>query len=255
MYDEEQYQYQPRPRSPVPAAIVTSVVTSLVMFFVLKVFEDRLPFGKPKVVGPDSVEVPSLLGLNQQQARELLEGRRLLFSISGEKEDSKYPGGTIASQMPLPGSQVRTGTPVQAVVSRGLGQLQVPNLVGLRVEDAARQLVSAGLQSGPPKQAPSAQVAAGLVAQTEPAAGSPVAPQTPVTLVISSGAPSRSVPKVTGMRLAAAKKLLEEAGFKVGKLRYIVDADRVGGIVLQQTPAIGTEAPPGTGVDLLINDD
>lgn len=254
MYEEDQYQYQPRPRSPVPVAILTSVVTTLVVFVVLKLLEDRLPFGKPKV-GPDSVEVPSLLGLNQQQARELLDGRKLLFSISAEKEDSKYPAGTIAGQTPLPGSQVRIGTAVQAVISRGLGQLQVPNLVGLRVEDAARQLANAGLQSGPPKQAPSATVAAGLVAQTEPAAGAPVAAQTPVILVISAGAPSRAVPKVTGTRLTAARKVLEEAGFKVGKLRYIVDADRVGGIVLQQTPAVGTEAPPGTGVDLLVNDD
>lgn len=253
MYEDDPYQYTARPRSPVPVAVVTSIVTTVAVFFGLRLLEEHV-LNKDKP-GPGSVEVPSLLGSSPQNARELLEGRGLLFSIAAEKEDSKYPAGTVASQTPLPGSKVRTGTAVEAVVSRGLTSVQVPNVAGMRPEDASRQLVTAGLQNGPQKSAWSQTVAAGLVVQTEPAAGSPVAPQTAVGLVISAGSPSRPIPKVTGTRLTSARKLLEEAGFKVAKLRYITDADRVGGLVIQQDPAAGTQAPPGTGVDLLVNDE
>ena len=255
MYDEEAYQYQTPPRSPIPVAIITSIITTAVVFFALRMLEDRglLPHGARG--GDGAVEVPSLLGLRPDQARELLRGRDMLLNLAAEHEDSKYPPGTIASQTPLPGSQASRGTSVQAVISRGVAQVQVPNLVGLRPEDAARQIATAGLQVGPQKTVASATVAAGMVAQTEPAAGSPLSPQGVVTLVVSSGGASKTVPRVTGMRLSRARKVLEDAGFTVGKVHYDSDDDRMGGVILRQQPAENTAAAPGTPVDITVNED
>src|SRR4051794_8076334 len=143
-YDEEAYQYQSPPKSPIPAAVITSIITSAAVFFGLRTLDERGLLGKAQHQ-TDAVEVPSLLGIRPEQARELLQGRSLLLSISGEREDSKYPAGSIASQTPMPGSQSPRGSAVQAVVSRGSAQLQVPNLVGLRAEDAGRQVTTAGL--------------------------------------------------------------------------------------------------------------
>jgi serine/threonine-protein kinase len=254
VYDEEAYQYQTPPKSPIPAAIVTSLITSVVVFFGLRLLEDRgvLPHGKS---AGDAVEVPSLLGVRPEQGRELLAGRGLLLSLSGEQEDSKYPAGTIGSQMPLPGSMAPHGTPVQAVVSRGMGQVQVPNLTGLRPEDALRQLANLGLQPGPQKSAPSPTVPAGNVAATEPAAGSPVVSKGTVTLVISTGTPTKPVPKLTGKGVTKAKKLLEDAGLTLGKIHYSVDEDRMGGIILKQDPAEGAQAAPGSAVDVTVNEE
>jgi beta-lactam-binding protein with PASTA domain len=254
VYDEEAYQYQTPPKSPIPAAILASIITSVAVFFGLRVLEDRgfLPRGKQAT---DAVEVPSLLGVRPDQARELLAGRGLLLTLSGEHEDSKYPAGAIATQMPLPGSQAPRGTPVQAVVSRGTGQVQIPNLVGLRPEDAIRQLTASGLTAGPQKTVVSTTIPPGSVAQTEPPAGSPLPPQGPVTLVLSAGTPQKPVPKVVGLRLPRARKTLEEAGLTLGKVRYGADEDRMGGIVLKQEPAEGAPAVPGSAVDLTVNED
>jgi serine/threonine-protein kinase len=254
VYDEEAYQYQTPPKSPIPAAILTSIITSVVVFFGLRLAEDRglLPHSKPTA---DAVEVPSLLGVRPEQGRELLAGRGLLLTLSGEQEDSKYPAGNIGSQMPLPGSMAPRGSSVQAVVSRGSGQLQVPNLTGMRPEDALRQLSTMGLQPGPQKTGPSPTVPAGNVAATEPPAGSPVAAKGTVTLVVSSGAPTKAVPRVTGMRVSKAKKTLEDAGLTLGKVRYGVDEDRMGGIILKQEPAEGAQAAPGSAVDLTVNEE
>ena len=254
VYDEEAYQYQTPPKSPIPAAILTSLLTSVIVFFGLRVLEDRgvLPRGG---TSGDAVEVPSLLGVKPEQGRELLAGRGLLLSLSGEQEDSKFPNGSIASQTPLPGSQAPRGTSVQAVVSRGTGQLQVPNLVGLKPEDALRQLANLGLTPGPQKTMPSPSVPAGNVAQTEPAAGSPVATKSAVTLVLSSGAGGKTVPKITGMRVPKARKLLEEAGLVLGKIKYGYDEDRGSGVILKQDLAEGAQAPQGAAVDVTVNED
>jgi beta-lactam-binding protein with PASTA domain len=254
VYDEEAYQYQTPPKSPIPAAVLASIITSVIVFFGLRLLEDRGMFPRAKQAS-EAVEIPSLLGIRPEQARELLKGRELLLTLSGEHEDSKFPAGSISSQTPLPGSQAPRGTAVQAVVSRGLGQVQVPNLVGLRPEDALRQLAASGLQPGPQKTIASTTIPAGAVAQTEPPAGSPLPPQGPVTLVLSSGTPAKPVPKVTGMRQGRARKALEDAGFTLGKTRYTVDEDRMGGLVLRQEPAEGTQAAPGSAVDITVNED
>ena len=254
VYDEEAYQYQTPPKSPIPAAILTSIITSAAIFFGLRELDQRGLLGKAKPAA-GGVEVPSLVGIRPEQARELLQGRELMLTLSGEQEDSKYPAGSIASQTPLPGSLAPRGSSVQAVVSRGVGQVQLPNLVGLKLEEAQRQLTAAGLQAGPQKTVASATVPAGSVAQTEPPAGSPLAPRTAVTLVLSSGAPAKAIPKVTGMRLPRARKLLEDAGFVLGKISYTVDEDRMGGLILRQDPPEGGQAAPGSPVNVTVNED
>jgi eukaryotic-like serine/threonine-protein kinase len=254
VYDEEAYQYQTPPKSPIPAAILTSLITSVVVFFGLRVLEDRGVLPRGKTAG-DAVEVPSLLGVRQEQARELLAGRGLLLTLAGEQEDSKFPTGTIASQTPLPGSQAPRGTSVQAVLSRGTGNVQLPNLVGLKQEDALRQLTNLGLQAGPPRSAPSTTVPAGAVAQTDPPAGSPVAAKGTVTLVLSAGAGGKPVPKITGMRLPRARKTLEDAGLALGKIKYAYDEDRGSGVILKQDPAEGAQAPQGAPIDVTVNED
>jgi beta-lactam-binding protein with PASTA domain len=189
--------------SSVPAAILTSIVTTAVLFFGLRALEQHgmLPApGRPAAAAPAAaaaasaaapsgpVEVPSLVGLRPDQARELLAGRGLMLAISAERDDAHWAAGTIAEQTPLPGSTLPHAAGVQAVVSRGA-----------------------------PAQQP--------------------------------------VPKVTGMRLRAARELLEHQGFRAGKIRYDSDGDRSPGVVLDQKPAPPATALAGTLVDLTVNED
>jgi beta-lactam-binding protein with PASTA domain len=60
---------------------------------------------------------------------------------------------------------------------------------------------------------------------------------------------------VTGMRVSKARKTLEDAGLTLGKVRYGVDEDRMGGIILKQEPAEGAQAAPGAPVDVTVNEE
>jgi beta-lactam-binding protein with PASTA domain len=263
--DDEAGFYRSRPKSPVVPAAITSIITTVVVFFALRALDGRGAFsGAPKEKAPAgvtaaaplaAVEVPAIRGMRGEQARELLKGRALLLAFSGERDSAEYPAGAIVEQTPLQGSQVPTGTVVQAVVSRGLTQAAVPKVAGLKLDDALKALAAAGLAAGPQKSIVSTIVPAGTVADSEPAAGGAVAPKTAVTLVVSTGPSAKPVPKVTGMRLRAARELLEQQGWKVGKIRYDSDGDRSSGVVLEQKPAAAAVVPADTALELTINEE
>jgi eukaryotic-like serine/threonine-protein kinase len=268
VYDDAEDQfYQGYPsqgrRGPsVAASIITSVITTVVVFFGLRELDQRGYLGgsaksKPAAVsagGP--IQVPNLVGLPLEQGRELLKLQGLLIAIAEERDDPSKPPGSILSQSPAANAGAAANTTVQVVLARAAagGGLVVPTLTGTKPEDAVRQLVAKGLQVAPTaKAATTDTVPAGLVAGTEPPAGSPVKPGTTITLVVS---PTRgsTVPKVVGTRLTKAKKMLEDAGFKVGKTSYRYDPCCGEYIILRQTPAEGETAAAGATVDLIVNE-
>jgi serine/threonine-protein kinase len=253
VYDEEPYQYAPPPKSPIPAAVLTSLITTVLIFAGLRLLEDRGMFGKGHA--GSAVEVPFVLGMKPDQARDLLQTRDLTLSLAGERPDPKVLPGTISVQAPLPGTQAARGSGVQATIASAATAGQVPNLIGVRGEDALRQLAAAGLQVGERKATASTTIPAGAVVQTEPPAGAPVPAGSTVSLVLSSGSPATTVPKVTGMRIAKARKTLEDAGFRVGRIRTGSNDDKMGGVILKQEPPEGTATAPGTEIDLVVNED
>jgi beta-lactam-binding protein with PASTA domain len=256
------YPSQARRRPTILASIVTSIVTTVVLFFGLRALDERGHLGG-RGAGPapvqsaaapaGAVQVPNVVGVKLEQARELLKARGLLISIAEERDDASRPAGSIVSQNPLAGSESQPGTTVQVAVARAVSSVIVPPLAGLKPDEAMRLLASKGLQPGPQKAAASDSVAVGLVAGSEPAAGAPVPPAGVVSLLIAA-ASGKPIPKVTGTRLTRGKKLLEEAGFKVGKTIYRYDPCCGEYIILRQTPAEGEPAAPGASVDLIVNE-
>jgi serine/threonine-protein kinase len=254
VYDEESYQYPAPPKSPIPVAALTSLITTILVFFSLRLLEDHGVFSKAPAGG--AVEVPSVLGMRPDQARELLRTRDLMLTVAGERPDPKYAPGAIAAQAPLPGVQAPRGTAIQvATASAAAAGPMVPNLVGMRGDQALRQLAAAGLQAGAQQATPSTTIPAGSVVQTDPPSGAAAPPGSAVSLVLSSGSPAATVPRVVGQRMTRARKTLEDAGFKVGRVRIGSNDDKMGGVILRQDPPEGAAAPPGTAVDLVVNED
>jgi eukaryotic-like serine/threonine-protein kinase len=252
MYDEE----DPRPvrqGHSVVAAFFTSLITTAVAFAALTAADARgmLPFLHG---GAREAEVPSIVGVSVEQARDLLAARGLLLTLQAERPDPVVDKGKIAGQVPLAGSRAATATAVQAFVSSGAGLIAVPVVTGSRPDDAIEQLRNRKLLAGPRREAASDTVAAGLVIETDPPAARTVNPDTAVALIVSTGPAAKVVPKVVGLRASKAKKALEEAGFKVGKMRYGSNDDYDESVILKQAPEPNTPAAPGTLVDLVVNE-
>jgi beta-lactam-binding protein with PASTA domain len=256
------YPSQARRSHPVLTAVIASVVTTVAVFFLLRELESFGIISPPRpraaapVVTPASgaVEVPSLVGVRLEQAREIAKARGLLISIAEERDDPRGPSGAILAQNPLAGSETPPGTTVQIVISRAVANVILPPVAGQKVEDAIAALAAAGFKLGPQKAAPAGTsgVAAGLVAGTEPAAGSSVAPGSTVSLLVAAVA-GKPVPNVVGKGLTRARKLLEDAGFKV-KTRYKYDPCCGEYIILEQVPAADAAAAAGTTIELIVNE-
>jgi len=127
-------------------------------------------------------------------------------------------------------------------------------LTGARPDDAIEQLRNRKLAAGHRRDEPNDTIATGLVVRTEPGAGLSVAPDTDVTLIVSTGRTLKAVPKVLGLRLSKAKKTLEDAGFKVGTTKTGSSDYYDEEVVIKQDPVADTQTAPGTAVNLVVNE-
>lgn len=93
--------------------------------------------------GTKQVEVPSLVGLQQDVAESALRREGLIPDI--ESRDSDEPEGQVIAQDPAAGSIVKKHTAVTVVVSTGAGSAIVPNVVGQSKDQARADLRDAGL--------------------------------------------------------------------------------------------------------------
>jgi eukaryotic-like serine/threonine-protein kinase len=250
----------------VVVAIVTSSVTTASTFFLLR----ALSHGT--LLAGEKIDVPPLGGLTADQARSLLEPKGLSLVVSEMREDPKAPSGAILAQSPLEGTKVEKGAEVRVVVSKGEAQVEVPVLAGMEANAGMQLLAKSNLRTGKVTRTASDRVPKDRVVSTTPEGGAQVASGSAVDLVVSggaSGAPGGGaaggaavaaggdavIPMLVGKESNGAKREIEKAGLKVGKITFGHDEDRRGGVVIKQSPAPGGKAAPGTAVDLVVNED
>src|SRR5205085_8338365 len=89
--------------------------------------------------------VPGVVGRSQVEAARRVTQAGLVPKIV--PRDSAKPPGNVVAQKPGGGAQLKAGSPVTLVVSRGKGSVAVPNVVGIPVTQAVTHLAAAGLQA------------------------------------------------------------------------------------------------------------
>jgi serine/threonine-protein kinase len=205
----------------------------------------------PAPILPGHHAVPRVLGLTVQEAQGEIQKAQLQITDGGAEPHATAPQGVVIWQDPPPGVMAPEGTKVTLVASAGPPKIPVPDVSGL---DAmlARSLVGAtGLTVA---QVESVQTATqtGLAMMTRPPAGTALAPAAGVTLVVSRGAPTISVPDLLGMASGDARTRLEMEGLQLGTVTRRRTTDGSPGTVVAQRPAAGTLAAPGTVVDIVV---
>jgi serine/threonine-protein kinase len=244
-----------RRSSTVLVAFFTSLFTALIVTVAVLWLTGNLQSSRAQdesqVANKKLRKVPSLIGLTTETAADLLRSRDLRMVVGGEQPDPKVPKGKVAEQDPLADSELVKGGEVKVIVSSGVKKQKVPPVVGKPLEEAKGLLAAKGLTVG--KVLETGEGDPGTVTEVQPGVGAEVADGSEVTLTISpAGTP---VPDVVGSYRPKAKKLLEEAGFKVGKIRWGYNDYKDYNVVIKQEPEAGTIAPLETAVDLTVNDE
>jgi serine/threonine-protein kinase len=198
---------------------------------------------------PRSVKVPSLVGLSRQRAANRADGVDLKLEVVDRRHDASIKRGAILSQDPSSGV-LKEGMTIEVVLSSGPPRWTVPAVVGATLEAAAVQLRASRFQVGGVERAYSTETA-GIVIEQSPADGKlPLG--SAVSLVVSKGPETLSVPDVTGMSPSEAKAALRSAGFEAETMTGYSETVEEG-VVMGTTPAGGSAAAEGTVVQVIVS--
>ncbi|WP_194421091.1 Stk1 family PASTA domain-containing Ser/Thr kinase [Microbacterium abyssi] len=128
----------------------------------------------------------------------------------------------------------------------------VPDLVDVSYERAQADLLEMDLLSEVVYEA-SADVTEDNVTRTDPVAGQSVKVGQTVTVYVSSGAETVTVPTLVGLSQAAAKEALTDVGLELGSVIQRNDPQSAAETVLEVTNVKeGDEVAPKTAVDLVV---
>jgi len=140
---------------------------------------------------------------------------------------------------------------IAAIAPPAPDAVPVPDVAGLSAADGQAAIESAGLVAATEEQ-PNADIEAGLVVETSPAAGTEVDLGSTVTMIVSTGPSTIPVPDVVGQAAADAQAALEGEGFVVTTSEEASDEVEEG-LVISTNPVAGTEVAPGTTVDMAVS--
>ena len=209
---------------------------------------------KPEVIltvstGPGSDAVPSTAGQPLAKATAALE--KAGFEVQVDRVNSDRVGeGLVIHSDPSGGTSLTRGSTVLLTVSAGPRLAKVPVVVGYQVATAEQQVRSAGLE---PSVSEEADVAPeGQVIRQTPSAGSRVEPGSTVTIVVSEGEETASVPNVIGKLRPDAVATLREAGLDPTVSEQETDVPSKVGKVTDQFPPPGAELEPGASVTIVV---
>ena len=195
-----------------------------------------------------TVTVPRLVGLSEDDATELLRERGLPVGEVNHEVHDHAPAGQVIWQEPPAETRVSELTNVQLTVSNGPRRIPVPDVSGFESDLARRLIEATGLNVGRVEAVQTA-VPRDVVVNTRPAPGSTMLPGAGVTLVVSVGAPTISVPDLTGLTPDEARDSLAALGLELGETMRRTTSLYPAGTIIDQRPAAGTLLAPGTTIE------
>lgn len=185
--------------------------------------------------GPGSyLTMPTTTGRDLTDVQADLGAIGLASSVEEEFSDD-VQSGIVTHSDPDGGSSVHKSTNVQLYVSKGIDMKDVPNVVGKGQDEASRTLTDAGLALGAVTDAYSEDVPPGQVISQSVAAGTSMAHDSTVDVVLSKGREPRTVPTLTGKGASAAKSSIEALGLVASPTEAYSDTVPEGQVISQQT--------------------
>ena len=180
-------------------------------------------------------------------ARNILEDNHLRVSVS-EVANSEVPAGKVISQTPASGESVKENHPVHLVVSKGAGDLTVPDLSGLTVDQAKQRLKDMGLVLGKITTQEDSSKPDGVIISQSPSADGKINKGQLVDVVVNKLSPKKvTVPSLIGMTLKDARDALSSLEISLASINGSTDESS---IVTDQSVAAGKDIEQGGSIVL-----
>lgn len=205
--------------------------------------------------GPPLLTVPALTDKTCSSADTVLTSKGLVYKPV-QQNSATVGQGLVISTNPTSGQQVAWGKTVTVYCSAGQKTTTVPNLQGLNPAEAGYKLSAAHLQpSTTLHYVASPSIKQGLIVYTSPGAGNPEPWHQTVTLYVSKGEPTSTVPhSLIGEGEVQAQKQLKALQLLPSVVPQPTTNPAQNGMVVATSPQPGTTLTQGSTVTLRVGE-
>lgn len=204
--------------------------------------------------GKADVEIPSVIDMTYEEAKDELEAAGLKIEMGEEVETEDKEPGVVVSQSPKEGVKVKEGSTVTVDISISAEGELVPNLLGEVYDKSAVEkiLEEHGFTLGTVTEDYSAEYEKGYIMGQDPGPGTEADKDTAVNIVVSQGKAKPKMPLLLGLTVDQAEAALADQGLVLGIPKYAESNLYEPGQVMEQQYPQGTELEAGTTVDIVI---
>ena len=217
----------------------------------------------------ESVLLPLYVGVNNEHYLPDLRGHYLDASIiqlhrQGFKTEiiekpftEELEPGTIVGMSPAPFTKVKEGRTIKLTVAQERADVIIPNFINRSLRDVILEIERLGLEQDTIMEEYNADFLRGTITYQAPRAGQMVKMGTPMTFMVSKGAPPDffRVPDLLNLSLARATAEIATAGLKLGDVTYEYHPDLIPKTVIDQSLTPGMRLTIPARIDLILSSD
>lgn len=239
--------FEEHPKAKIPAIIILCL---LLFFGSIGITSAIL-----NVTSPKEVQIPNLVGMTEEEAKEELDKLKLKYEKVGEDYNKDVEAGKIYEQTPIYSSnyKVKEKSTISVKVSKGTEQTTVPKVIGMTYDEAVTDLEKNKLKAEKVEET-SKTIKEGIVISQEVEANSTANAGDTIKIHVSIGTGINQVvmPSVLGKSESEAKTILEGKNLKAN-VEYSEDSTKDNGVVLSQSIKSGENIDEGTEVTITVN--
>lgn len=242
--DDEALEIKKRERN----VIITAVITGILIIILITVGGSILS----NTLYGDTIKVPDFVGMTYEKACAKAENKGLTIERK-EVYQADVEAGCVAQQTPEKGERVNPGDVVVLYVSFGAGDIQVPDIIGMRKSKGEEELAEMGLSIGSVDYV-SSDKPVGEIIDQDPKGGEMVSADAKINVKVSQGSVDEEV-QVPDLKLKTQEEvslILDELGLN-GKFIDGYSDTVPEGQVIDQGIAADTFVPIGSQVTVTIS--
>jgi len=197
------------------------------------------------------IKTPNIIGLNIEEAKKIITEAGLAIAEGTDEFSALFEAGTVISQDPLAGKEIKRNASVTIKVSLGQNVLTIPNVAGYDYLYVISELETMGLHVSVSRE-PDLQLMPGKVIRIFPEAGSSVSEGDLVTIYISTTEEMIQMPDVTQTSIEKALSILQDLNISYDISNVPASFEIQKNLVVGQLPMPGVYISAGEKVLLLV---
>lgn len=206
----------------------------------------------PSIFLPGDVTIPDVSGKSYEAAYSELD--KLGFEIGEPKEvfDDKIEEGKVVKTNPKSGVVAKEGSTITIYTSKGKKKAEIEDYIGQNYEEISES-VESKFKEVIIKSQSSSDIPSGEIIDQFPKSGEYVLEDTELTLFVSTGPPTFELGNLVGYTIREVENYVAQMGLVLDKPKYINSEEVQKDIIIQQTPAPGTELKAGDSISVVVS--